>query len=668
MSRSEVFIDKYSKVLVNGCEFVDPDRGFCLGCTFDTAAVRWLVIFPSSSFAKDMSMTATVLLDWVERTLPYVYIDFAYLPCREDVRWYDKEYMPYALGINSHLDASHFDVVGFSVSCLYEIPAVAWCIHSFSRCDRPIPVAWSERRLHTLGDYPVVYVGGASVLFTDALFGTFAGGVSFMDFAYLGECWDEVHLFELLRSRGACTVDGVVEKLWSKGYLCYAQPQRYTVERLGCRIVSDIADGVAPAYMEVCSSATRPEGLVSAARGYIRGSGGNYKLAQVQLGEGCGYAGNCSFCAEGWLSGGLREVSGKDVDTLLSSARVGTAADTVKLASYNLNYVTDWKSIVRRCGSYFTSVNFSNMRMGELADDVEGMDLCFSAGFRRAAAPIEGISPRIRNGYYNKGLSDASLDRYMEQLLHRGCLDIKIGVVLCGLEDDSDWEWLYAWASRWQRAAALRGGKLPLRFQCTPLVVYPGTPLEYTDKAAARIAYEGGMLIPRAWYIRFTKELGVRMELNYYTGSTFHEQVLISLGRSVSGYLFDVIHSGTVVYNLRSLVGTSYDAAVRALVASDMEGFFGGYDPSNSISVLHRLRTPLDYVKWVQTVECSRHGLSAQPTPRCMQSGTEWHCVLGLLGGGVYRRYGDVRLSEGVLTGEVLSDSKGCGACKNRRV
>lgn len=596
---SEEFVRVYSRVLVNGGEFYNTASPLFSGVSWDRARLRWLVVFPCSSFSKDMSMTASVLLDWCHSCYPDVYFDVAYMPARCDVRWYDKESQPYGIGFRSHRDAGDFDLVGFSVSCLEEVPAVAWCMGSWGRCSRPVPTWWSDRRGEALGRHPIVYGGGASILHADLLAGGDGmGHVGLLDFVYVGEVWDESALFDGLLSGAfsGMTVDGVVESLRSRGLLCYYQPQRYVAEFSGNRLVSmECGASGDPGYVVPNTGHGRPSGLLGSAVGYVRASGGNAGLCQVVASEGCGFSGNCTFCHEGWVSGGLHGLSPREVYWQAVEGRARTGASTVKLASYNLNYVRSWKELVGACSREFRHVSFSNMRMEELGSDVGGLELCLAAGYRRVSAPIEGVSPRLRNGLYNKGLSQEALDSYVGFMLHRGCFDIKLGVVLSGFEEDSDWAWLCDWVSGWRRVSGVRGGCLPFRFQCTPLVVYPLTPLAGVRKAAAWLSWCGEFPIPRVWYRRLTEDLGVRVELNYYSGSVLHEQALVSLGRELLPLVWGSVCRGVMVYDLRSLTRDSaYDSGVRARIGSDEGGFFDAVPADELVTLVSAVRTPLD--------------------------------------------------------------------------
>lgn len=669
MTRSERFIESYKSVLHDGCEFYNPDAGLMSMDAYAASNLKLLIVFPSSSFDKTHSMTPTVLLDWVKTCCPGVFIDFAFLPHRDDIRWYDKEQVPYAIGISSHLDPSHFDIVGFSISCLYEIPVVPWMLATFSRCDRPIPLSYTERNGRT--DVPLIYAGGASVVYADVLFGSLGDGrYSYLDFMYLGQTWDEKLLFDAMGSfpRSTTTVDQYLNYLWySQGSFCFYQPQSYSFEWSGNRIVSTCrvrAD--APDHATFCLGSSKPEGLLGAAAGYIRGNGGNTNLAMVSAAEGCGFAGNCSFCAEGHLAGGLQEES---QDTIVSMARVAklrSASDTVKLAAYNLNYLTDWKGTVAKVQDVFPTVTFSNMRMEELGKDEDAMELLFALGFRRGTAPIEGVSPRIWNSLYNKGLSEEALEFYMRFMIHRGCLDIKIGLVLSGYEEESDWQWLYGFTKRWLTYAASRGGKLPIRFKATPLVQYPLTPLECIEKRAARLSFDDGQWISSEWYSRFTDELGVRFEVNGYRYSTLLEQALVSFGRRLTPLLHREVASGSNLYKLRSLRDLPFFKSLRTMIGSDESGFFDKRSFNGYISLLHWVHTSLDGVRRYQ----ERKGLSSSgfpdfSMPRCLRTDScRGVCSSFLVSHNPVFQFADASLGpDGFLSGSPVVRVLDCHAC-----
>ena len=99
-----------------------------------------LLILPTPAITKSVSATVNVINDLFFSKLEDCYLDIAYLPTKDDLKVFDNALMPYAIGHQTHLDPSHFDIVGFSISVLHEILTVPAIIKSFERCDRPIPL------------------------------------------------------------------------------------------------------------------------------------------------------------------------------------------------------------------------------------------------------------------------------------------------------------------------------------------------------------------------------------------------------------------------------------------------------------------------------------------------------------------------------------------------
>ena len=172
----------------SSAEFFNKDSVLMSKEDYDNAKLRILVVFPSPASTKAVSMTAAVLNDYVISSCPGVFIDFAYVPEQDDLKYYDKANIPYAIGNVTHLDASHFDIVGFSISILFESISVAWIMNSFTRCDNPLPLTWSERKDTKLSEVPVFYAGGITCSVADILFGELGDGrQAFLDYLHLGE-------------------------------------------------------------------------------------------------------------------------------------------------------------------------------------------------------------------------------------------------------------------------------------------------------------------------------------------------------------------------------------------------------------------------------------------------------------------------------------------------
>jgi hypothetical protein len=304
-TRSQRFIQEYARLMKSSAEFFNKDSVLMSREDYDNAKLRILVVFPSPASTKAVSMTAAVLNDYVISSCPGVFIDFAYVPEQDDLKFYDKANMPYALGNVTHLDASHFDIVGFSISILFESISVAWIMNSFTRCDKPLPLTWSERKDKKLSEVPVFYAGGITCSVADILFGELGDGrQAFLDYLHLGEFHCSKLLFDhylVSREKGR-TVQEMIDSFWKEVDFndWLYQPQAYQVEFndknqivKNVKINSNAPDMCKPYYPD-----EMPKEM-GAARGIVMGNGVNAGLGQILAANGCSRSGFCNFSVAG---------------------------------------------------------------------------------------------------------------------------------------------------------------------------------------------------------------------------------------------------------------------------------------------------------------------------------------------------------------------------------
>lgn len=304
-TRSQRFIQEYARLMKSSAEFFNKDSVLMSSEDYDNAKLRILVVFPSPASTKAVSMTAAVLNDYVISSCPGVFIDFAYVPEQDDLKYYDKANMPYAIGNVTHLDASHFDIVGFSISILFESISVAWIMNSFTRCDRPLPLTWSERKDMKLSEIPVFYAGGITCSVADILFGELGDGrQAFLDYLHLGEFHCSKLLFDhYLKSREAGrTVQEMINSFWKEVDFndWLYQPQAYQVEfNDKNQIVKNIK--INPNAPDMCKP-YYPDEMpkeMGSARGIVMGNGVNAGLGQILAANGCSRSGFCNFSVTG---------------------------------------------------------------------------------------------------------------------------------------------------------------------------------------------------------------------------------------------------------------------------------------------------------------------------------------------------------------------------------
>jgi len=303
--RSQRFIQEYARLMKSSAEFFNKDSVLMPREDYENAKLRVLVVFPSPASTKAVSMTAAVLNDYVISSCPGVFIDFAYVPEQDDLKYYDKANMPYAIGNVTHLDASHFDIVGFSISILFESISVAWIMNSFTRCDKPLPLTWSERKDMKLSEVPVFYAGGITCSVADILFGELGDGrQAFLDYLHLGEFHCSKLLFDhYLKSREmGRTVQEMIDSFWKEVDFndWLYQPQAYQVEfNDKNQIVKNVK--INPNAPDMCKP-YYPDEMpkeMGAARGIVMGNGVNAGLGQILAANGCSRSGFCNFSVAG---------------------------------------------------------------------------------------------------------------------------------------------------------------------------------------------------------------------------------------------------------------------------------------------------------------------------------------------------------------------------------
>lgn len=304
-TRSQRFVQEYARLMKSSAEFFNKDSVLMSREDYDNAKLRILVVFPSPASTKAVSMTAAVLNDYVISSCPGVFIDFAYVPEQDDLKFYDKANMPYAIGNVTHLDASHFDIVGFSISILFESISVAWIMNSFTRCDKPLPLTWSERKDKKLSDVPVFYAGGITCSVADILFGELGDGrQAFLDYLHLGEFHCSKLLFDhylVSREKGR-TVQEMIDSFWKEVDFndWLYQPQAYQVEfNDKNQIVKNVK--INPNAPDMCKP-YYPDEMpkeMGAARGIVMGNGVNAGLGLILAANGCSRSGFCNFSVTG---------------------------------------------------------------------------------------------------------------------------------------------------------------------------------------------------------------------------------------------------------------------------------------------------------------------------------------------------------------------------------
>ena len=297
MTASQDFIKRFSSRLESSPDYYNIDSALSRPEQYESAKVRMLLVLPTPALTKSVSATVTAINDFFQVKHPDYFMDVAYLPTKSDLKIFDAHNMPYAIGHVTHLDPSHFDVVGFSISVLHEILTVPVMVKSFERCDNPIKLTWSERKIEPFGSQPIIIAGGITSAHSDVCFGELGDGrQAYLDGLTLGIdegmtlILNKIENYKLQSFQGP--ISEVLDSFFESPH--FYQPQAYKVVYKDNIIIENTKinpkaqDWVTPRYDKDFD----PNRLYTA-RTIIQGTGSNAGATQVQLSEGA--------CVEGTL-------------------------------------------------------------------------------------------------------------------------------------------------------------------------------------------------------------------------------------------------------------------------------------------------------------------------------------------------------------------------------
>lgn len=392
-------------------------------------------------------------------------------------------------------------------------------------------------------------------------------------------------------------------------------------------------------------------------------------------------------CAEGNYCGGHVERTHDQITKISLEAKKYSAGYKYKPYSFNVNYLTDYKGMLRKWIQMYPKVTFINMRMEELGRDVDALKMMKLVGSNRLSAPLEGMSPRIMNNFLNKCLSEESIDNVMSYCVHGKMTDVKIGGIFTSYEEDKDFQWMCDFFDKYNRKAAEEGGNFTGRLKFTPLVHYSLTPIEYLERKSARNSFEGKRWLSDEWYEKF-KEHNISFKVNGFRYSTFLEQSFIDMGRNLTDLVYKhFVSTHAKVYSLRSCATDEFLSDLRRRVnplydvenkteeqqkLSDkyMDSYFGDREIEHYISPCHRIHIDLlgSYVPRARRLlryKKENRVFENPPDVRCLRTyeGSKPKCYKNCIAKDPLKIYKDVTLDEEGLHGE-YTDLIGCSRCK----
>jgi len=287
MTNTQKFINEHANLLESAADYFNIDSALQRPDDYEHKH-KFLLVFPTPAMVKTVSATVNAINDFFIEMAPDWFLDVAYLPTKDDLKVFDKYNLPYIIGHVTHLDPSHFDIVGFSISVLHEVLAIPTIIQSWSRCDKPIKLSWSERKDLSLSETPIIMAGGITASCADIDFGDLGDGrIAYLDGMNLGIDEGLKPLLDMYtKFDKSAKVQDVLDE-WLRNTDNFYQPQAYNVVYKDNLIVENTKinpnaqDFVHPYYPKEFRD------RLYVARTVVAGTGANAGDTQIQLSEAC---------------------------------------------------------------------------------------------------------------------------------------------------------------------------------------------------------------------------------------------------------------------------------------------------------------------------------------------------------------------------------------------
>ncbi len=377
-----------------------------------------------------------------------VFPDLSWLPPPADAEIFDRDHVPWLCGATSKCGAVDFNVVAISLSIVQELLNVPVMLEKSA-----IPLKKSERLAQP--SLPLVLLGGASALYTSALFCDDPP----VDGLFIGD--DVPTISRLFRTCKELHESGA-EKTWILDKLAEIPGFILPDKKLRTKIFHS-AELPAEQLLEQAPILWTEDGP---------GSG------NLQISEGC--ACFCSFCAEGFGRKPYREFDAATLHTAALRQKAFMGLDNIELYSFNFSMHHDFYAILHDLSTIFPSIGLKSQRFDAFAQDPGMIKYLHALDKSSITCGLEGISGRLRR-YLHKSLDQNDLQKSLATILVSPIRELKIFLVATGLEQNDDFLEFAEFLSNMQ--AILRNANRQPRiiFSMTILVRFPKTPLEFED-------------------------------------------------------------------------------------------------------------------------------------------------------------------------------------------
>ena len=393
------------------------------------------------------SFTHTLLYQLIGR-IDGAFPDLAWLPPPKDAEVFDRDKVPWLLGATSKRPGRDFGLIALSLSIVQEMVNIPIMLQRSG-----VPLSHRERMADPA--CPLVILGGASALYTSALF----SDDPVVDGIFVGEDAATIAgLFTLCRDAcgsGASRRDALERMRSVPGFFFPSARPKTTVFH---------APAIDAAQLLTRGPVLTDETTIG--RGHL------------QISEGC--ACFCGFCAESFSRKPYREVDAALVRGAALEAKKNMGIDDCDLYSFNFNMHHGQYRILRDLALLFPSVGLKSQRFDAIAYDAGLLEWLHALDKTSLTCGLEGISPRLRR-YLHKSIEETDLAKALRTIVRAKMRELKIFLIATGLETDEDCIAFKGFISSLRSMIQAAGRSPRVIFSMTPLVRFPGTPLEFED-------------------------------------------------------------------------------------------------------------------------------------------------------------------------------------------
>lgn len=430
------FLDQYGKSL-SGFEFnYGIDNNQMKPHQFASARKRVLFAMASTGATRSVSNTYTIIDNLVRQTYgDEIFIDYCYLPERDDIDVYAKTRQGFLFGNVSHRPWTEYDCIFISLAILQELWNVPYLLKQNS-----IPLNFKDRMADD--NIPLIVTGGVSSTMADIIFGELeegSGDGCLTDLVYVG------HMEPGMEDLMQYILDNDVRKDKRKHVHALANESSYILapyhydfkwhnDKDNGFIIDDITANDVPetVFMAHMDHMNYP----GFERKILNVNGEAATAGDLDISSGCSGGGQCVFCYEGVVGGKWMERPLDKIVDRMKTLRTSSAPNTIGFYSYNLNYYGGFIDLLNEAAKRFSNLSLINMRADVIGAEPRYMDISILLGLRRASLPVEGIGDRIRNNFLNKNLSFEQWMAAARVIFKTRMAECKHGMIYCIFPDE----------------------------------------------------------------------------------------------------------------------------------------------------------------------------------------------------------------------------------------